>query len=181
MSHADGITQRHAVQATGIAHSLVQRLEAQLGPLGVDVRLHLANVAEMCERNPGLVENPAGLFVTWCQREADAHQARAAAAANDRERYAHLQVAVYAEVASGRFTPRELARVLTQASREGFPALNRRTIELLRAMGNRWEPLPPPATRVEGPDPAAARDARGLELQGTGPGRSDAGAHTRSG
>jgi len=157
-------------RATVIAESLVRRLEAQLAPLGVDVRLHLANVREMCERLPGQVENPPGLLVAWCTREAEAHQARWAAAAKDRERYAELQVEVYRALAHGRFTPRELARVLTQASRESYPALNPRCIEMLRAMGDRWDAEPP--ARLEGPNHAGARDATGSEIRGTNSGRS---------
>ena len=158
-----------------IAESLVQRMAAQLGPLGVDVRLHAANVREMAERMPGLVENPAGLFVTWCQREADAHQARHAAGERDRERYAELQVQILAWVAGGGVGPRLLARVLEQLAREGYPALNRRTVEKLRALGPRW-PASARENGHEGPMGAAARDARGQQVQGTGPGRSDAGA-----
>ena len=93
MSHADGI-----------AESLVRRLHAQHGPLGVDVHLHVANVREMCERLPGKIDNPSGLLVTWCQREADRRQAgrvaASRAAAGDRERYAGLQVEIYRAVAA---------------------------------------------------------------------------------
>jgi hypothetical protein len=166
--------------ATGIAESLVRRLEVQLGSLGVDVRLHLANVREMCERLPGQVENPSGLLVTWCTREAEAHQVRHAAAARDRERYAELQVEIYRALARGRFTPRELARVLTQASRESYPALNPRCIEMLRSMGDRWEAEP--ATRpqlTEGPNLAGATEATGRANHEPSTRRSvDAGAHT---
>jgi hypothetical protein len=165
-------------RATLIADSLVRRLEAQLAHLGVDVRLHLANVLEMCERLPGQVENPPGLLVTWCSREADARRARAAARAQDRDRYAELQVEVYRAIAFRRFTPRELARVLLQATREGYPALNPRTIEMLRSMGDRWE-AEPVARRdaSEGPDNAGARDATGRVNHESGTGRSaDVGA-----
>jgi hypothetical protein len=163
--------------ANDIAESLVRRLQAQHGPLGVDVHLHLANVREMCERLPGQVKNPAGLLVDWCQREADARQAGRAARDRDRERYAELQVEVYRAVAAGRFTPRVLARVLTQASREGYPALNPRCIELLRSMEDRWDA--DPAWRdpnTEGPSHAGARDATGRTNQAAPTGRSvDAG------
>jgi len=158
-----------------IPESLIRRLNAQLGPLGVDVQLHVANVLEMAQRLPGMVENPAGLLVTWCQREADARQAQNAARERDRERYAELQIELYRWVMEARPHPRLLARVLDQASREGYPALNRRTIEKLRALGARW-PEPARANGHEGPNGAGARDASGRELQGTGPGRSCAGS-----
>ena len=164
MSHAELIPQ-----------SLVRRLSAQLGPLGVDVPMHVANVLEMAQRLPGLVENPAGLLVTWCQREADARQAQNAARERDREKYAELQVEIYRWVMETRPGPRLLARVLDQASREGYPALNRRTIEQLRALGARW-PAPAHQDAHEGPRSAGARDAYGPQSQGTGTGRSDAGA-----
>jgi len=161
-----------------IPESLIRRLNAQLGPLGVDVQLHVANVLEMAQRLPGMVENPAGLLVTWCQREADARQAQNAARERDRERYAELQVELYRWVMETRPHPRLLARVLDQASREGYPALNRRTIEKLRALGARW---PAREHGAEGPMSAGARDASGMELQGTGTGRSRAGADSASG
>jgi len=166
--------------ATVIAESLVRRMSAQMGPLGVDVHLHLANVLEMVGRLPGQVDNPSGLFVTWCQREADAHQARRAAAAADRERYAELQVEVYRAIALGRFGPRELARVLTQATREGYPAINPRTIDLLRSMGDRWDAEPAMRSlRTEGPTHAGARDAAGSAHDGSSPRRSvDAGSQS---
>ena len=160
-----------------IPESLIGRMHAQLAHLGVDVRLHAANVREMCERLPGLVKNPQGLFVTWCQREADAHQARAAANERDRDRYAELQVQLFAFVALEGASPRFIARVLTQALHEGYTALNRRTIDKLRAMGDRWE-RPAVARDTEGPREPGARDAAGVQLQGAGPGRSDAGAQT---
>lgn len=168
MSHADLIPE-----------GLIRRVAAQLGPLGVDVRLHAANVQEMVERQPGLVENPAGLFVTWCQREADAHQARTAAATRDRERYAELQVGIFAWVASGGVGPRLLARVLEQASREGYPALNRRTIEKLRALGAHW-PAGSCELGDEAPSRTAARDVGGALPQGTRPGRSCARAESEA-
>ena len=146
--------------AKPIADTLVHRLEAQHGPLGVDVRLHLANVLEMVERLLGQVENPAGLLVTWCQREAYARQAQRAKAAHDATRYAVLQVEVYRELVRGTFTPRTLARVLTQASREGYPALNRRTIDMLRAMGDRWDADVPARFTTEGPNDTR-REGRG--------------------
>ena len=158
--------------ATVIAESMVRRLEAQHGPLGVDVRLHLANVLEMVERLPGKVENPAGLLVTWCQREADARQAQRAKQGHDTLRYALLQVEVYRELTRGRFTPRTLARVLTQASREGYPGLNPRTIDMLRAMGDRWDAdIPARFTTTEGPTRPTARDAVGT-VHEAGTGRS---------
>lgn len=166
--------------ACTITDSLVRRLRAQLGPLGVDVHVHLANVREMCERQPGMVENPAGLLISWCHRDADAQRKRNAAAAQEHERYARLLVAVYCEVATGRFTPRQLARVLWQAQREGYPQLNPKTIELLRAMDNRWDP---PALELEqgteGPSTAGARDASDRAVHSQGPGRSHvaSGAH----
>jgi hypothetical protein len=158
-----------------IPESLVRRLSAQLGPLGVDVQLHVANVLEMAQRLPGMVENPAGLLVTWCQREADARQAQNAARERDRERYAELQIDLYRWVMETRPGPRLLARVLDQASREGYPALNRRTIERLRAMGVRW-PAAASTYGHEGPRGAGARDACGPQSQGTRTGRSDVGA-----
>jgi hypothetical protein len=152
-----------------IPESVIQRMAVQLAHLGVDVRVHAANVREWCERQPGLVENPVGLFVTWCQCEADHRRERAAAAARDRDRYAELQVQVFAWIAGGGVGPRLLARVLDQASREGYPALNPRTIEKLRALGPRWPELAR-ADGSRGPQVAGARDARGRE--GFGPGRS---------
>jgi hypothetical protein len=163
MSHADPLPE-----------GLIRRLCAQLEPLGVDVRMHVANVREMCARLPGTVENPPGLLVDWCNREAQARRAQAAALERDRAKYAALQVDAFRWVAQGDVTPRELAKVLDEASRQGYPALNRRTIELLRAMGNRWVPL----AREEGAatnEGAAERDARGHGSEGDRPGRSDAG------
>jgi hypothetical protein len=166
--------------ATPIADSLVRRMHAQLAPLGVDVYLHRANVLEMCERLPGQVENPPGLFVSWCQREADARRAGQAAAEKDRWRYGELQVEVYRAIAERRWTPRDLARVLTQASRESYPALNPRTIEMLRSMGDCWDAQPRIRTeRGEGPIHAGARDATGRANHEAGTGRSvDAGAQS---
>jgi len=167
--------------AAHIEDSLVRRLCAQLGYLGVDVHVHLANVREMCERNPGMVENPSGLLISWCHREAEAQRRKQSAAAKQHERYARLLVAIYCEVASGRFTPRELARVLSQAQREGYSQLNPHTIELLRAMGNRWDPPALElATNTEGPSAAGARDATGRDLQSTGPGRSHVASRAHS-
>lgn len=159
-------------RATVIADSLLHRLEAQMAPLGVDVRLHLANVLEMVERLPGHVENPPGLLVDWCNREAQARQAVRARSAADQERYAELQVELYIAVSAGCFTPRELARVLLQCAREQYPALNPKTIEKLRALGGRW-PAPPESLDQRVAD--RAKDAGG-RWAWSGTGRSDAGA-----
>jgi hypothetical protein len=133
--------------ASRIPETLVRRLEAQHGPLGVDVRMHLANVVEMNSRIPGGLDNPPGLLVTWCQREAEALAGRRAKQETERERYAELQGGLYAEISARQLKPREVARILDEASRCGFPAISRRTIDRLRAMGDRWQLGELPAPR----------------------------------
>jgi hypothetical protein len=162
-------------RADVLSESLIHRLEAQLGPLGVDVRIHAANVREMVERLPDQVENPAGLLVSWCQRDADARRSAHAKRERDQERYAELMVDLYAWIAAAGPGPRIVARVLDQASREGYPALNRRTIEKLRALGSHW---PAPAGHDEGPNGTGATDSATRPQQLNGPGRSDARVRT---
>lgn len=158
-------------RADVVNEALIRRLCAQYGPLGVDVHAHLANVVEMVHRLDGQVENPAGLLVSWCQRDADSRAGRRAAREQDRDRYAVLMVELLGWVATERPSPRVVARVMRQAMQEAYPALNPRTIVRLRSM-RAWP------SRAPKDSPAQKRDAAtmaGAPEESTG--RSHAGSH----
>lgn len=126
-----------------LSESLIRRLEAQFRPLGVDVHAHVANVTEWCHRAPEEVENPPGVLVDWCQRDADALAAKRAERERDVDRYAVLMVELLAWVVTERPTPREVARVLRQSKLDGYPGLNPRTIVRLRSMRDWAAPVIP--------------------------------------
>lgn len=155
-----------------LSESLIHRLEAQFRPLGVDVHAHVANVLEWCHRAPEEVENPPGVLVDWCQRDADAQAAKRAARERDLDRYAVLMVELLAWIVAERPSPRVVARVMRQAKFDGYPALNPRTIVRLRAMRD-WSAPVQPNSPAES-NRAAATMAGALE-ESTG--RSHAGSH----
>ena len=120
---------------------LVDRLESQWGPHGVDVHMIAKNAVDMVKRKR--VRNPNALLVHMVRDKAaklaPTSTTQQAAASGLQLRYAAYMAELMRRISKDGLRPVDVAATMRVGVASGFPKLNPILIDILEAMGGEWK------------------------------------------